>query len=81
MLLPGPALQPPQRGIFGTNHCLCAYAPDSHCPVLTKYMVLSACYALSGTDQAYGSIGLHACYAMSGTDLVYGAMILCHIRY
>eukprot|EP00961_Rhodomonas_salina_P237675 3212753-Rhodomonas_salina.1 len=32
---------------------------------------LRACYAMSGTDPAYGAILL--CYAMSGTDLAYGA--------
>eukprot|EP00961_Rhodomonas_salina_P107605 1448719-Rhodomonas_salina.2 len=29
---------------------------------------LRACYAMSGTDLAYGG----TCYAMSGTDLAYG---------
>eukprot|EP00961_Rhodomonas_salina_P085584 1149530-Rhodomonas_salina.1 len=29
--------------------------------------------AVSGTDLAYGAVGLRACYAMSGTDIAYGA--------
>eukprot|EP00961_Rhodomonas_salina_P089066 1197985-Rhodomonas_salina.3 len=33
---------------------------------------LRACYAMSGTDMAYGAI-LRASYAMSGTNVRYGA--------
>eukprot|EP00961_Rhodomonas_salina_P042527 571429-Rhodomonas_salina.1 len=32
---------------------------------------LRACYAMPGTDIAYGAVGLCACYAMSGTDMAY----------
>eukprot|EP00961_Rhodomonas_salina_P271116 3663327-Rhodomonas_salina.1 len=34
---------------------------------------LRACYAMSGTDLARGSILLRAFYTVSGTDLAYGA--------
>eukprot|EP00961_Rhodomonas_salina_P074133 996149-Rhodomonas_salina.1 len=30
---------------------------------------LRACYAMPGTDKAYGVIGLRACYAMSGIHI------------
>eukprot|EP00961_Rhodomonas_salina_P295765 3935777-Rhodomonas_salina.2 len=33
------------------------------------------CYALSGTELAYGAIA--RCYALSGTELVYGAIAIC----
>eukprot|EP00961_Rhodomonas_salina_P236057 3190258-Rhodomonas_salina.2 len=37
---------------------------------------LRACYAMSGTDEAYATICLRACYAMPGTDIGYAAMCL-----
>eukprot|EP00961_Rhodomonas_salina_P018006 242128-Rhodomonas_salina.5 len=35
-------------------------------------ILLRLCYALSGTDKAYGAILLRLCYALSGTDIAYG---------
>eukprot|EP00961_Rhodomonas_salina_P171017 2305774-Rhodomonas_salina.7 len=37
---------------------------------------LRTCYAMSGTDLAYGAICLRACYAVSGTDVGDGATCL-----
>eukprot|EP00961_Rhodomonas_salina_P132472 1782750-Rhodomonas_salina.2 len=37
---------------------------------------LRACYALSGTDKAFGAISLRACYAIPRTDIAYGAVSL-----
>eukprot|EP00961_Rhodomonas_salina_P092859 1249926-Rhodomonas_salina.1 len=37
---------------------------------------LRACYAISGTDIAYGAVRLRACYAIPGTNLAYGAIRL-----
>eukprot|EP00961_Rhodomonas_salina_P102978 1384880-Rhodomonas_salina.2 len=34
---------------------------------------LCACYAMPGSELAYGAICLCVCYAMSGTDIAYGA--------
>eukprot|EP00961_Rhodomonas_salina_P072813 978296-Rhodomonas_salina.2 len=64
------------------------YARAMRCPVLTKRMLLCACYGMPGTDQAYaanhadvnatdkdGSC-LRACHAMSGTDLAYRTIYL-----
>eukprot|EP00961_Rhodomonas_salina_P103912 1398209-Rhodomonas_salina.3 len=51
---------PPRRGLRFASACC-----------LRPHRVW--CYAMSGTDTAYCSIGLSACYAMSGTDLAYGA--------
>eukprot|EP00961_Rhodomonas_salina_P254537 3439565-Rhodomonas_salina.4 len=34
---------------------------------------LRSCYAMSGTELAYGTSGLHARYVMSGTDTAYAA--------
>eukprot|EP00961_Rhodomonas_salina_P249880 3377383-Rhodomonas_salina.1 len=51
------------------------YARATRCPVLTWRRTVSgyAYYAMSGTDIAYGSIGLRTCYAMSGTEIAYAA--------
>eukprot|EP00961_Rhodomonas_salina_P267808 3618292-Rhodomonas_salina.1 len=45
---------------------------DEEHPVCSA-ICLRACYAMSGTDLAYGAICLRSCYAMSGTDLGYAA--------
>eukprot|EP00961_Rhodomonas_salina_P210323 2839784-Rhodomonas_salina.2 len=37
---------------------------------------LRACYAMSGTDLAYGTVCLRVCYAISGTDLAHAAICL-----
>eukprot|EP00961_Rhodomonas_salina_P221256 2991236-Rhodomonas_salina.1 len=44
--------------------------------VLRDVQVLSG-YAMSGTDVAYGAIGLRAFYAMPGTDVACGATRHC----
>eukprot|EP00961_Rhodomonas_salina_P259797 3510911-Rhodomonas_salina.4 len=46
--------------------------PSPHPGKLSAY----ACYAVSGTDIAYGGI-LCPCYAMSGTDVLYAATSIC----
>eukprot|EP00961_Rhodomonas_salina_P050581 679299-Rhodomonas_salina.3 len=60
-------------------------------------MVLRACYAMCGTELAYGGLdcsstlrpgscrcpsSLRVCYAMPGTGIAYGAThLLCNVRY
>eukprot|EP00961_Rhodomonas_salina_P176551 2379522-Rhodomonas_salina.3 len=84
-----------QGAVSGT---LSAYAHIMRYPVLPERMVLAipcACYAMSGTDVAYGATSAHgrgqsrgcvssaiclrACYAVSGTDLAYDGTILCYL--
>eukprot|EP00961_Rhodomonas_salina_P160981 2167401-Rhodomonas_salina.2 len=38
------------------------------------YRLTRICYAMPGTEIAYGAMSIPACYAMSGTDLAYDAM-------
>eukprot|EP00961_Rhodomonas_salina_P193252 2608816-Rhodomonas_salina.1 len=40
-------------------------------------MALRACYAMPGTDMAYGTIALLLCYEMPGTDLAYADPFMC----
>eukprot|EP00961_Rhodomonas_salina_P014722 197497-Rhodomonas_salina.2 len=46
------------------------------CTPVNSATRLCVCYAMSGTDIAYGATRLRACYAMSGADLPYGAIRL-----
>eukprot|EP00961_Rhodomonas_salina_P300895 3940251-Rhodomonas_salina.3 len=59
-------LQRPYNAVSGPNF---GYAPTrSDC--YSTGTVSRACYAMSGTDVAYGcAISLRSCYAVSGTDL------------
>eukprot|EP00961_Rhodomonas_salina_P211617 2857511-Rhodomonas_salina.1 len=41
---------------------------------VTSAMCLRACYAMPGTDLAYGAMCLRAYYAIPGTDRAYGSM-------
>eukprot|EP00961_Rhodomonas_salina_P056381 757477-Rhodomonas_salina.3 len=41
-------------------------------PQVRAAICLRNCYAMPGTDMAYGAICPRACYAMSGTDTAYG---------
>eukprot|EP00961_Rhodomonas_salina_P100833 1356810-Rhodomonas_salina.1 len=49
-------------------------AGPGHCWVgpVQVAICLRFCYAMSGTDIAYGGMRLRTCYAMSSTDLAYG---------
>eukprot|EP00961_Rhodomonas_salina_P139218 1873633-Rhodomonas_salina.1 len=47
-----------------------------HRYVVSSATCLRACYAMSGTDIAYGATCLRACYAVSGTDMAHGAVCL-----
>eukprot|EP00961_Rhodomonas_salina_P155679 2096394-Rhodomonas_salina.1 len=62
----------PCKAMSGTM-VLCAYAHATVYPVLTWRINLHSCYAISGTDTAYGTTNLCAYYAISGTDPAYGA--------
>eukprot|EP00961_Rhodomonas_salina_P059834 803295-Rhodomonas_salina.1 len=63
-------------------HRLCRYESREMCRTsilgmllrVTCYAIgLHFCYAVCGTELAYGAIDLRFCYAMCGTELVYGA--------
>eukprot|EP00961_Rhodomonas_salina_P263201 3556666-Rhodomonas_salina.1 len=41
---------------------LCRQRPATRCPVLTCAMCLHNCYAMSGTERAYGAMPTAACY-------------------
>eukprot|EP00961_Rhodomonas_salina_P293358 3933687-Rhodomonas_salina.2 len=55
----------------------CYYQAGRHGGGLAMSLGISlrACYAMYGTDLAYGASSLRACYAMPGTDLAHGARL------
>eukprot|EP00961_Rhodomonas_salina_P141016 1898013-Rhodomonas_salina.3 len=70
-------------GVWGTRASACQAA--AHRPSITDtlahqcaylylcnemvILIATICYAMSGTDIAYGAVSLRACYAMSGTEI------------